>query len=118
MAAGLGHLLWIENPRHDAAVGQLDGATVEARWLAGLDALPDVVGDFVELALDRHAALGDLVSRNPQRGRGRARRLFVHYNTLKNRLRLVEEILGRPLDDPDRSLGLALALRIHRLPRA
>ena len=47
-----------------------------------------------------------------------ARRLFVHYNTLKNRLRLIEEILGRPLDDPDRSLGLALALRIHRLPTA
>jgi purine catabolism regulator len=45
-----------------------------------------------------------------------ARRLFVHYNTLKNRLRLIEEILGPLLDDPDRCLGLALALRIHRLP--
>jgi DNA-binding PucR family transcriptional regulator len=47
-----------------------------------------------------------------------ARRLFVHYNTLKNRLRLVEEVLGTSLDDPDRALGLALALRIHRLPQA
>jgi purine catabolism regulator len=47
-----------------------------------------------------------------------ARRLFVHYNTLKNRLRLIEEILGRSLDDADRSLSLALALRIHRLPGA
>jgi PucR family transcriptional regulator, purine catabolism regulatory protein len=45
-----------------------------------------------------------------------ARRLFVHYNTLKNRLRLIEEILGPSLEDPDRSLGLALALRIERLP--
>lgn len=47
-----------------------------------------------------------------------ARRLFVHYNTLKNRLRLIEEILGPLLDDPGRCLGLALALRIHRLPGA
>jgi purine catabolism regulator len=47
-----------------------------------------------------------------------ARRLFVHYNTLKNRLALIEELLGYSLDDPDRSLALALALRIRRLPRS
>jgi DNA-binding PucR family transcriptional regulator len=46
-----------------------------------------------------------------------ARRLFVHYNTMKNRLRLVEEVLGWSLDDPDRSLALAIALRIRRLSR-
>jgi PucR family transcriptional regulator, purine catabolism regulatory protein len=46
-----------------------------------------------------------------------ARRLFIHYNTLKNRLRQIEEILGPVLGDPDRTLGLTLALRIRRLPR-
>ncbi len=45
-----------------------------------------------------------------------ARRLFVHYNTVKGRLRTIEEVLGPVLDDPDRCLGLALALRIRRSP--
>ena len=45
-----------------------------------------------------------------------ARRLFVHYNTVKGRLRVIEEILGPVLDDPDRCLSLALALRIRRSP--
>lgn len=47
-----------------------------------------------------------------------ARQLFVHYNTLKNRLHKIEELVGPILDDPDRCLGLALALRIRRLPSA
>ena len=45
-----------------------------------------------------------------------ARRLYLHYNTLKNRLAKIEEILGPYLDDPDRCLSLALALRLRRLP--
>lgn len=43
-----------------------------------------------------------------------ARRLWVHYNTMKNRLLLIEEVLDLSLDDPDRSLELAIALRIRR----
>jgi PucR family transcriptional regulator, purine catabolism regulatory protein len=43
-----------------------------------------------------------------------ARRLFVHYNTLKNRLRLIEELLGPVLEDPEKALALTLALRIRR----
>jgi len=46
-----------------------------------------------------------------------ARRLFVHYNTLKNRLRLIEELVGPVPADPGRALGLAVALRVRRLPR-
>ena len=45
-----------------------------------------------------------------------ARRLYLHYNTLKNRLAKIEEVIGPYLDDPDRCLSLALALRMRRLP--
>ena len=47
-----------------------------------------------------------------------ARRLYLHYNTLKNRLARIEEIIGPYIDDPDRCLSLALALRLRRLPTA
>jgi purine catabolism regulator len=46
-----------------------------------------------------------------------ARRLFVHYNTMKNRPRTIEDLIGPFRDDPDRCLGLAIALRVRRLPR-
>lgn len=43
---------------------------------------------------------------------------YIHYNTLKNRLARCEDILGRFLDDPERCLAIALALRVARLPLA
>lgn len=45
-----------------------------------------------------------------------ARDLYVHYNTLANRLDRIEELIGPFRDDPDRCLALALALRLRRLP--
>lgn len=45
-----------------------------------------------------------------------ARELYLHYNTLKNRLVKIEEIIGPYLDDPERCLSLTLALRLRRLP--
>jgi PucR family transcriptional regulator, purine catabolism regulatory protein len=45
-----------------------------------------------------------------------SRQLYLHYNTLKNRLTKIEEIIGPFLNDPDRCLSLALALRLRRLP--
>ncbi len=45
-----------------------------------------------------------------------ARGLYVHYNTLKNRLVKIEEIIGPYLDDPNHCLSLSLALRLRRLP--
>jgi len=47
-----------------------------------------------------------------------ARRLFVHYNTLANRLERIAEIVGPFVADADRCLTLALALRLRRAPPA
>lgn len=47
-----------------------------------------------------------------------ARELYLHYNTVQNRLARIEEVLGPYLDDPDRVLALALAVRLRRLPSA
>lgn len=47
-----------------------------------------------------------------------ARRLFVHYNTLRNRIATIEHVLGLTLDGAEDRLSLGLALRIWRmLPR-
>jgi PucR family transcriptional regulator, purine catabolism regulatory protein len=43
-----------------------------------------------------------------------ARRLFVHSNTLVNRLERIADIVGPFVDDPDRCLTLGLALRLRR----
>ena len=47
-----------------------------------------------------------------------AQALFVHYNTLRHRLGVIEQILSLSLDDPDARLSLGLALRVSKmLPR-
>jgi PucR family transcriptional regulator, purine catabolism regulatory protein len=56
-----------------------------------------------------------LASRNAAKA---ARELFVHYNTLADRLDRIEELIGPYLDDPDRCLSLSLALRLRRWPTA
>jgi purine catabolism regulator len=43
-----------------------------------------------------------------------ARRLYVHYNTVRSRLVRIEELIGPFLADTERLTGLALALHIHR----
>jgi PucR family transcriptional regulator, purine catabolism regulatory protein len=48
-----------------------------------------------------------------------AQTLFVHYNTVRQRLATIEGLLGQSLDDADARLSLGLALRVLRmLPRA
>ena len=48
-------------------------------------------------------------------GAAAARRLFVHYNTLKHRLRKIGELTNADLHDPRTRLALALALETRRL---
>ena len=43
-----------------------------------------------------------------------ARRLYVHYNTVRSRLLRIEELIGPFLADTERLTGLAVALHIHR----
>jgi purine catabolism regulator len=43
-----------------------------------------------------------------------ARRLFVHYNTLKNRLDRVEDIIGPVVGDPARALECEIAIYVDR----
>ncbi|GEN81426.1 PucR family transcriptional regulator [Actinotalea fermentans] len=47
-----------------------------------------------------------------------ARRLFVHYNTMKHRLQRIGDLLGADLHDPRTRLALALALEARRLVAA
>ena len=46
-----------------------------------------------------------------------ARDLFVHYNTLKNRLERIEALVGPFIEEPTRCLELALAVRLLRVGR-
>jgi purine catabolism regulator len=43
-----------------------------------------------------------------------ARRLFIHYNTMKHRLGRIEELLGPVLADPRKRLSLAFALQARK----
>lgn len=65
-------------------------------------------GTTLVAALETFLATGDAILG--------ARRLHLRYNTLKNRLDKIEEIIGPYLDDPDRCLSLAVVLRLRRLP--
>jgi purine catabolism regulator len=44
-----------------------------------------------------------------------ARRLFIHYNTMKHRLARIAELTGADLHDPRTRLTLALALEVRKL---
>src|SRR5207247_8206753 len=46
-----------------------------------------------------------------------ARRLYVHYNTVRSRLAKIEEVIGPFLGNTERLTSLAVALHIHRRRR-
>jgi purine catabolism regulator len=129
--------------RLDESFREARGAIAVAGWSRGHGA----VSLFEELDLDRllfntpeaerrtfvETAIGPLVAYDAQHRTNlvetlevylatrkvavAARRLFVHTNTLANRLERIAEILGPFADDPDRCLTLGLALRLRRSPR-
>lgn len=76
--------------------------------LGALEAYDAEHGTSLVLTLDAF-----LASRNAALA---ARQLYVHTNTLKNRLARIEDLLAVSLRDPGRCLGLSLALRLRRLP--
>jgi DNA-binding PucR family transcriptional regulator len=86
---------------------------------------PEPIDSFVEDwigPLVRHDDVGrggsaplveslDALVREGWNMRATARRLGVHVNTLLYRMRRIEALIARRLDDPDTRLALALALR-------
>jgi len=100
----------------------------------GLDRLLAGCSD-AELAAFRDGALGKLLAYDAAHGAElvrtldaflacsgngakAAQALFVHYNTLRQRLAVAEQVLGADLDDAEARLSLGLALRVLRmLPR-
>ena len=95
----------------DRILIRVPAADIEAycrSMLGALEAYDGEHGTSLVLTLDAY-----LASRNVALA---ARQLYVHTNTLKNRLARIEEILAVTLRDPGRCLGLSLALRLRRLP--
>lgn len=100
------------------------GATVEA--LRMLDAVRPVweagTGPVHELIRADLAAGGELVRSlgayldTPGDVAAAARRLTLHPNTLRYRLRRIRERFGVDLDDPDTRLVLTLAVRLSGMP--
>jgi purine catabolism regulator len=118
-------------------------ARAVVRWTHG----PGSIGRFEALGLDRlmastpeserraflSTAIGPLLAQDERHGTAlvatlerwladrngaaAARDLFIHYNTLKNRLDRIEALIGPFLGDPARCLELALAVRLLRLGR-
>jgi PucR family transcriptional regulator, purine catabolism regulatory protein len=135
----------VEDPlRLDQSFREARNAIAVARWSRGHGA----VSLFEELDLDRllfntpdteratfiDSTIGPLLAYDERRRTNlvetlevylatrnvadAARRLYVHYNTLSKRLERIVEILGPFVDDPDRCLTLALAVRLRRAPLA
>lgn len=87
-------------------------------------ASPDELAEYVHetigplIAVDRDQG-GDLVESlamwlETRNVAAAARRLHVHYNTMKNRLDRVEEIIGPVFEEPRRLLECEIAVYLHR----
>lgn len=106
---------WPDAPRPVAAADLLP-----ERALAGdRRAAERLVADIVEPLQREDPALLDTLSAYLERTgslEATARRLFVHTNTVRHRLRRVADLTGRSAADPRDSLSLRLALSLSRLP--
>lgn len=112
-AGGSGRLSMFEDLGLDRLLVAVPNAEIEAFCegaLGRLEAYDTARGTSLVITLETF-----LATRNAALA---ARRLYLHYNTLKNRLAKIEEIVGPFTDDPERCLSLSLALRLRRLPTA
>lgn len=110
---GPGYISTFDELGIDRILSAVPAADVEAYCQQMLGALEDYdarQGTSLVLTLDTF-----LATRNVALA---ARQLYVHHNTLKNRLARIEEVLAVSLRDPGRCLSLSLALRLRRLPGA
>jgi purine catabolism regulator len=108
---GPGHLMMFSDLGVDRLLADVSESEVEAYCgsvLGPLESYDLATGTALVRTLDTF-----LATRN---GALAARQLFVHYNTLKNRLAKIEEVIGPFVDDPERCLSLSLALHLRRLP--
>lgn len=108
---GPGHLVLFSELGVDRLLADVSEAEVDAyctAMIGPLEAHDRAHGTSLVGTLDTFLAI--------RNGALAARQLFVHYNTLKNRLAKIEEIIGPCLDDPERCLSLTLALHLRRLP--
>ncbi len=132
----------VEDPlRLQESFAEARQARTVLRWTKG----PGAIARFESLGLDRllaatpeaervaflGAALGPLLEHDrrhgtalvaslerwltDRNGAAAARDLYVHYNTLKNRLDRIEALIGPFVDDATRCLELALAIRVLRI---
>jgi hypothetical protein len=97
------------------------GELLPERGLLGEQAAIDELVRQVNVALSQtDPALVDTLSTYLEQAgsiEGTARILFVHPNTVRHRLRRIEQITGRAADDPRDALSLRLGLIWSRLPR-
>jgi hypothetical protein len=93
---------------------------LSARSMGAVMSIPSVVPDSPAERTPMRRARGarsDPSVRNvltPASEAEAARRMFVHYNTLKNRLDRIEDIIGPVLSDPARALECEVAIYVDR----
>lgn len=78
----------------------------------------DTIGALVEYDRLHHSDLVKTLETIIDHGgnlKAAAQALFVHYNTIRYRYRLIEKIFGKELNDPSTYQNISLALKVYRV---